>query len=175
MKDWMNRNRIVRFAVDAAETKRILAGLLSALVLLAAGPASAFEATTEADGSTTYFFGTPSLRIESAGALDLSGLRRIETFADGRILSAAGTPGVVQGAVLTIGGRDDPRNPAGSVGSGGTLVILPGADIDLSGSGPDTGQITLVPEPQTWLLLAAGLALMQIFRRRGGAHATGSA
>ena len=73
MKNWMISGSMRKFAASAS---------IVCLAALAA-PAHAFSATQLADGRYEYFFEAPSLRIESAGDLDLSGLSFIEGATNG--------------------------------------------------------------------------------------------
>jgi hypothetical protein len=63
--------------------RRFAASLLAACCAALAAPAQAFQATQLADGSYEYFFAAPSLRVQGAGDLDLTGLSFIEGVADG--------------------------------------------------------------------------------------------
>lgn len=202
---------------------RRLAGILLAIALSVAIPAHAFTATLEADGSTTYFFAYPSLRIESSTALDFTGLQRIEAVAGGVLargtfellataadavgllgsdgalwtghsdatghldilaggnlnlgtatlagfqyitlfsggsLALNGSVEMAGGAVSLVGRTDFPSTGMiTAIGSGGDIIIGSGGDITLLAP-------LAIPEPGTWVLLAAGLVVLGAVARR---------
>jgi len=115
-------------------------------------PIQAASGTLRADYGRVFLGDPYNLTVTVGGALDWSGSSGLAGYAPAR-----GGSLVVQGYFAS-----DDSSP-------GLVYQWTGNDKLLQ------SQIMLVPEPQAWLLLAAGLALMQIFRRRGGAHATGSA
>lgn len=105
------------------------AAVLAALTFLCAAPARAFDSFIEADGSVTYEFDANSLRIASAGSLDLAGLRRIEAL-PGRVRA--------NGLLALAGGADDLSGRmapdvdwAGYASSQGTLEIGAGGALQL--------------------------------------------
>jgi hypothetical protein len=113
----------------AERLRRFIALTLAALAFAMASPARAFQATQNADGSFEYFFAAPSLRIESAGDLDLTGLSFIEGVADGFRVGASfgldwlgGESGwLAQSAATWSGLATLPRS----------LAIISGGDLDL--------------------------------------------
>jgi hypothetical protein len=63
--------------------------LVSTALLCCAAPAGAFSATPLAGGGYEYFFAAPSLRIESAGDLDLTGVSFTEGVTGGFCVGAS--------------------------------------------------------------------------------------
>ena len=87
MKNWTSTRSNARRAAE--RLRRVVATGLAVLAVAFAAPTHAYQWTQMADGSFEYFFAAPSLRIESAGNLDLTGLSFIEGVADGFRVGAA--------------------------------------------------------------------------------------
>lgn len=69
--------------ISSGSMRRLAASLLVAGCAALAAPVHAFSVTRNVDGGYEYYFSASSLRIESAGDLDLSGLSFIESVVDG--------------------------------------------------------------------------------------------
>jgi hypothetical protein len=125
VKNWTNTRSSARRAAE--RLRRGVAATVAALAVGAAAPAHAYQATQLADGSFEYFFAAPSLRIASAGDLDLSGLSFIEGVADGFRVGASFM-------LEWLGGEDARLAPAAATWSGlagepRRLDIVAGGDL----------------------------------------------
>jgi len=86
-------------------------------------------------------------------------------------ISGLGNTSVAAGASLTA---DSIVQDTLTIGSGGTLTIRPSTAGFGAGGASDVGQPSQVPEPATWLLLAAGAACVLPLLRRNRRTARGS-
>ena len=164
----MNTNWIGRQAAEHGQAvRRCLAALVFAAVALAAAlPAQAFQKTSFADGSFEYFFAAPSLRIETAGDLDLHGLSFIEGIEGGFRVGAlfnldwlGGEQAALGSPASTWSGIDSlPRSlsiiAGGSIDFSTVLLSLDGGSISLvagstlsigDGSAIDVGDSGAIP------------------------------
>ncbi len=123
-----------------------------------------------------------SISLEAGNDLSLSGLSltatsvhmtatgRLQLAADVKIFSPDGTvvldasrPGTVNPPPRVSGGQGTLRDPAGSGGLPGDLIVQAGSDVSLGGS---LGVTTPVPEPTAGLLGLVGAALAWGLARR---------
>jgi hypothetical protein len=147
-----------------------LTAVLAGLTFLYATPARALDSLAVRSGTESFeYFVT--FGSASTGSLDLYRSRDIGMLGTRPdALDGAGDLEFSAGGDIQTGNQNSAGSDPGTLRLGGSLVL--GGGIVTGGDAAGSASISLVPEPQAWLLLAAGFALMQIFRRRGGAHAS---